>query len=67
MLPTPNTYHRRLSRSLQGRVDPGAIRAQQGAAKAAAVVTAAAAGSLVGLYLKDAVMGAGGGEYNEDY
>jgi len=48
-------------------VDPGAIRAQQGVAKAGAVVAAAAAGSLVGLSLKDAVMGAGGGEYNEDY
>lgn len=49
----------------QGRVDPRAIRAQQGAAKAGAVIAAAAAASLVGLSLKDAI--AGGGEFDEDY
>lgn len=46
-------------------MDPSVIRAQQGAARAGAVIAAAAAGSLVGLSIKDAV--AGGGEYDEDY
>lgn len=48
-------------------MDPGAIRAQQGAAKAGAVIAAATAASLVGLSIKDAVAGAGGGGYDEDY
>lgn len=49
----------------QGRVDPRAIRVQQGAAKAGAVIAFAAAASLAGLSIKDAI--AGGGEFDEDY
>lgn len=51
----------------QGRVDPGAIRAQQAAARAGAVIAGATAASLVGLSLKDTIMGVGGGDYDEDY
>eukprot|EP00903_Cladosiphon_okamuranus_P005465 g5450.t1 len=50
---------------LRGRVDRRAIRAQQGAAKAGAVIAFATAASLVGLSIKDAI--AGGGEFDEDY
>lgn len=53
--------------SKQGRVEPGFIRTQQGVAKAGAVITAGAACTLVGLSLKDLVIGAKGGDYDEDY
>ncbi|CAM9447796.1 unnamed protein product [Ectocarpus sp. 12 AP-2014] len=52
---------------LRGRVEPGLIRTQQGIAKAGAVITAGAACTLVGLSLKDLVVGARGGDYDEDY
>lgn len=51
--------------ALQGRVAPSTIRAQQGAAKAGAVIAAAAAASLVGLSVRDAI--GGGSDYDEDY